>query len=78
MGYLICLLLVVPDLCWRMFRDSFLNKTNNKKRTLIVGAGSAGMMVARQLKMNNDAELLPVAFIDDDVKKHKLDILGFR
>jgi FlaA1/EpsC-like NDP-sugar epimerase len=62
--------------CWRMFRDSFQNKTINKKRTLIVGAGSAGMMVARQLLKNNDADLLPIAFIDDDEKKRNLDILG--
>jgi FlaA1/EpsC-like NDP-sugar epimerase len=62
--------------CWRMFRDSYLNKVENKQRTLIVGAGSAGMMVARQLKKTNEANLLPVAFIDDDCKKHKLDILG--
>lgn len=62
--------------CWRMFRDSYLNKINNKKRTLIVGAGSAGMMVARQLSKNNEADLLPVGFIDDDEKKHKLHILG--
>ncbi|WP_066067764.1 polysaccharide biosynthesis protein [Neobacillus soli] len=62
--------------CWRMFRDSYLNKIGNKKRTLIVGAGSAGMMVARQLLKNNDADLLPVGFIDDDEKKHRLDILG--
>jgi FlaA1/EpsC-like NDP-sugar epimerase len=62
--------------CWRMFRDSFLNKTDNKKRTLIVGAGSAGIMVARQLKKNNEADLLPVGFIDDDEKKYRLDILG--
>jgi FlaA1/EpsC-like NDP-sugar epimerase len=62
--------------CWRMFRDSYLNKVDNKKRTLIVGAGSAGMMVARQLNKNNEADLLPVGFIDDDEKKHKLDILG--
>ena len=33
-------------------------------------------MVARQLLKNNDAELMPVAFIDDNVKKHNLDILG--
>ncbi|WHY85205.1 nucleoside-diphosphate sugar epimerase/dehydratase [Neobacillus novalis] len=62
--------------CWRMYRDSYLNKIGNKKRTLIVGAGSAGMMVARQLLKNNEADLLPVGFIDDDDKKHKLDILG--
>ena len=62
--------------CFRWFRDSVLNKTNNKKRTLIIGAGSAGVMVARQLKKTNEANLLPVGFIDDDEKKHKLDILG--
>ncbi|MEH7416925.1 nucleoside-diphosphate sugar epimerase/dehydratase [Neobacillus drentensis] len=62
--------------CWRMLRDSRLNKIDNKKRTLIVGAGSAGTMVARQLLQNNQADLLPVAFIDDDYKKHRLDILG--
>ncbi|EKN69406.1 polysaccharide biosynthesis protein CapD [Neobacillus bataviensis LMG 21833] len=62
--------------CWRVFRDSFLNKSDNKKRTLIVGAGSAGVMVARQLNKNNEADLLPVGFIDDDEKKQKLDILG--
>lgn len=61
---------------WRLIRDTLLNKVNNKKRTLIVGAGSAGMMVARQLKQNNEADLFPVGFIDDDIKKHQLDILG--
>lgn len=61
---------------WRMYRDSYLNKVSNKKRTLIIGAGSAGMMVARQLKMNNEENLMPVAFIDDDIKKHQLEILG--
>lgn len=33
-------------------------------------------MVARQLLKNNTAELMPVAFIDDNVKKHNLDIWG--
>ncbi|MDR7079111.1 FlaA1/EpsC-like NDP-sugar epimerase [Neobacillus niacini] len=61
---------------WRMYRDSYLNKVGNKKRTLIIGAGSAGMMVARQLKKENENNLIPVAFIDDDNKKHQLEILG--
>lgn len=62
--------------CWRLFRDSYLNTVDNQKRTLIVGAGSAGVMVARQLLKNNEADLLPIAFIDDDEKKQRLDILG--
>ncbi|WP_251549897.1 polysaccharide biosynthesis protein [Neobacillus muris] len=62
--------------CWRIFRDSVLNKAGNKKRTLIIGAGAAGVMVARQLMKNKGAELVPVGFIDDDEKKKRLDILG--
>lgn len=61
---------------WRLFRDSYIQKSDHKKRTLIVGAGSAGTMVARQLLNNQETELLPVAFIDDNVKKQKLDIMG--
>ncbi|MGG0185159.1 polysaccharide biosynthesis protein [Bacillus rhizoplanae] len=61
---------------WRMYRDAYSKKDDTKKRTLIIGAGSAGTMVARQLLKNNDTELLPVGFIDDNVKKHNLDILG--
>ncbi|MBO0992529.1 polysaccharide biosynthesis protein [Bacillus sp. SD088] len=62
--------------CWRIYRDRYLNRVDKQKRTLIIGAGSAGAMVARQLLKSKDAELLPVAFIDDDVKKQQLDILG--
>ncbi|HHT7237457.1 TPA: polysaccharide biosynthesis protein [Bacillus cereus] len=61
---------------WRMFRDAYIQKGGDKKRTLIIGAGSAGTMVVRQLLNSNDTELLPVAFIDDNIKKQGLDILG--
>ncbi|SFC99484.1 NDP-sugar epimerase, includes UDP-GlcNAc-inverting 4,6-dehydratase FlaA1 and capsular polysaccharide biosynthesis protein EpsC [Bacillus sp. 491mf] len=61
---------------WRMLRDAYFKRDDTKKRTLIIGAGSAGTMVTRQLLQNNETELLPVAFIDDNVKKHNLDILG--
>lgn len=63
-------------LCWRIFRGGYNKSTGQRKRTLIVGAGSAGTMLARQLLSNSDTELLPAAFIDDDVNKHNLDILG--
>lgn len=62
--------------CWRLLRNRYITSSVNKKRTLIVGAGSAGMMVARQLINNNDAELEPIAFIDDNSKIHNLDIMG--
>ncbi|RFU64758.1 nucleoside-diphosphate sugar epimerase/dehydratase [Peribacillus glennii] len=62
--------------CWRIYRDQYLTKKTNKKRTLIVGAGAAGTMVARQLLKRNESELMPTAFIDDNIKKQNLDILG--
>ena len=65
-------------LSWRVIRDTFIQSSKhlNKKRTLIVGAGSAGMMVARQLLKNHDTPLYPVAFVDDDKNKAGLEILG--
>ncbi|MCF2937426.1 polysaccharide biosynthesis protein [Paenibacillus alkaliterrae] len=63
-------------LCWRIFRGRYHNNGGMRKRTLIVGAGSAGTMVARQLLGNGYTELLPVAFVDDDANKHNLDIMG--
>jgi FlaA1/EpsC-like NDP-sugar epimerase len=63
---------------WRLFRNTYFKKQQEmqRKRTLIIGAGAAGTMVARQLKQNVDSDLQPVAFVDDDVKKHKLEIMG--
>ncbi|MCR6110906.1 polysaccharide biosynthesis protein [Bacillus sp. A301a_S52] len=59
---------------WRMRKQDHKRMDLTKKRTLIVGAGSAGTMVARQLLQNPSADLRPVAFIDDDANKQKLDI----
>lgn len=61
---------------FRLFRDYYRKTKTNKKKTLIVGAGAAGTMVARQLLQNHEADLEPVAFVDDDMMKHKLQILG--
>ncbi|MED4407083.1 nucleoside-diphosphate sugar epimerase/dehydratase, partial [Heyndrickxia coagulans] len=61
---------------WRVYRDRFMASKVQKKRTLIIGAGSAGTMVAHQLLKSKDADLEPVAFIDDDPNKWKLEIYG--
>ncbi|HET7656704.1 MAG TPA: nucleoside-diphosphate sugar epimerase/dehydratase [Bacillales bacterium] len=61
---------------WRIYRDFYIRKQDFRKRTLIIGAGSAGTMVARQLIANKGAELSPVGFIDDNVNKQNLQILG--
>ncbi|MDQ0857137.1 nucleoside-diphosphate sugar epimerase/dehydratase [Bacillus sp. V2I10] len=61
---------------WRMVRHRIIGKVLDKKRTLIIGAGAAGTMIARQLLNNSDNGLYPVAFADDDPKKLNLHIMG--
>lgn len=62
---------------WRMVRDRVLRHHHeNNKKTLIIGAGAAGTMLARHLLNKADGDLLPVAFIDDDCNKQKLQIHG--
>ncbi|MBA4538044.1 polysaccharide biosynthesis protein [Bacillus aquiflavi] len=47
-----------------------------KKRTLIIGAGSTGRMLLRQLKEHPTTELEPVAFLDDNNSVQQLNIGG--
>ncbi|RIW36061.1 polysaccharide biosynthesis protein [Bacillus salacetis] len=61
---------------WRMYRDTYMKTKTEKKKALIIGAGSAGTMLVRQLQKSNDTDLEPVAFVDDDRNKQKLQIFG--
>lgn len=49
-------------------------KTTPQQRVVIYGAGEAGAMIAREMLSNPQLGLRPVAFLDDDPKKHKLAI----
>lgn len=58
---------------WRVVRDEYIAKRKNKIRTLIVGAGDAGAMVARQLNAaHNGSPLQPVAYVDDSKDKQNM------
>lgn len=62
---------------WRVFRDHYISSKPHQKQTLIVGAGDAGAMIARQLTNGqSDSDLKPVAFIDDDVNKQRMELFG--
>lgn len=76
-AWLIHMLLIGGSrLFWRLVRSGFSRNSGRRKRTLIVGAGSAGTMLVRQLLGNSESELYPVAFADDDPGKQHLDIMG--
>src|SRR5690606_27286621 len=64
---------------WRVYRDTYIRRpkiVQKGKPTLIIGAGSAGTMVARQLKFHLEHGMYPVGFIDDDPLKRNLALLG--
>jgi len=75
--FLLLLLLTVPRFLYRFWKDEYLQERSGK-RALIVGAGSAGEMLARDLLGKGDSGYLPVAFVDDDVKKNRREIRGIR
>jgi FlaA1/EpsC-like NDP-sugar epimerase len=68
---------------FKQYRTTVKFRHLDRKRVLIVGAGDAGEMVARQLMAHPEYGYLPVAFADDDPAKqnrriHGLPILGGR
>ncbi len=52
---------------WRLVHEPSPAQST-RQRTLIVGAGEAGILLARDL-IRNSGDLLPVAFVDDDPQK---------
>lgn len=48
----------------------------NPKRALIIGAGEAGAMVAKEMYGHPTSGLLPVGFIDDDLRKQGMDLFN--
>ncbi|MFC4409994.1 polysaccharide biosynthesis protein [Chungangia koreensis] len=66
-------------LSWRYFRSYIIKKSESEAiRTMIVGAGAAGSMVARQLLQNPETGMKPVLFVDDDRTKSGLEIYGIK
>lgn len=60
----------------RVLKETLGKKQKSSSRALIIGAGSGGTLLVRQLLQKNDLGMMPVAFIDDDQTKHKLEIMG--
>ena len=62
------ILIVIGRFIFKGLLYSWDNYVNNRKPTIIYGAGSAGAQLVESLRKNH--EYAPIAFIDDDVSKH--------
>ncbi|AMK76473.1 MULTISPECIES: polysaccharide biosynthesis protein [Methylomonas] len=70
-------LLSIPRLVYRFWKEqTFAERVG--RRALIVGAGSAGDMLVRDLLANVDSDYVPVIFVDDNHGKYKREIRGIR
>ncbi len=70
---------VAVRLLARARRQSAFGRTKRARegrRTLIVGAGSAGQLVARELTDSTRTGMVPFGFLDDDASLHGKRILG--
>jgi len=63
---------------WRVLQENTLDRhvRGSQKQVLIIGAGDAGVLAARELKNRNYRDGWPVGFIDDNHSKQKLHLLG--
>ena len=65
----------------RIFTEIILRngkRNGRNKRTLIIGAGEAGVQLCKEMQNNPRSEYLPVGFIDDDPAKRNLLISGVK
>ena len=67
-----------PRLGYRLWKDHSLNLRTKRsaKRIVIIGAGRAGEMLARE--MLRDGSFIPIGFIDDDPNLRRSEIHGIR
>lgn len=70
-------LLGFPRMLYRWIKDRHLYMGEGK-RVLIIGAGRAGDMLARDMFRDPSRALIPVGFVDDKTRKVGMDIQGVR
>ena len=77
-GLLSFMLLGGARITWRMGseRRRGLAVRGEQYRVLILGAGEAGSMIAREMLRNPETKMIPVGFLDDDPTKQGESILG--
>jgi FlaA1/EpsC-like NDP-sugar epimerase len=57
---------------------AFRSPGKGQRTVLIAGAGEGGRMVVREIMRNRELGLVPVGFVDDDPRKHRMRVEGVR
>jgi FlaA1/EpsC-like NDP-sugar epimerase len=81
MDFLICLLLAFgARMVGRLVaeRPSRAARRRKGRETLVVGAGSGGQMVVREMLLNPNLGSKAVGFVDDDPRKQRMRLLGLK
>ncbi len=64
----------------RAYREDYLffsrRSLKGKTRVMIIGAGSAGQSIVREMRQNPDLKMMAVGYLDDDPSKHKKSFQG--
>ncbi len=76
-GIFLILMLSGSRFTYRWIKDRDIYR-NSGKRVLIIGAGRAGEILAREIRQDSNHIHYPVAFIDDDKNKRNREIHGVR
>ena len=63
------------------FANDYFNEENNgssekEHNVLVIGAGSAGVLVVREMLRNTHLDMIPKAFLDDDPQKQNMVVNG--
>jgi FlaA1/EpsC-like NDP-sugar epimerase len=71
-------LIAASRLSWRMLREGLLSPASRAvlKRVLIVGAGRAGVALAKDLLSSHRQDIEVIGFVDDDPEKQNATLLG--
>ena len=75
----LCMMVSSTRLSYRVIRRVRTERMRRRckpSRAMIIGAGSAGSMLIRELKNHTDMNIVPVVAVDDDKKKHSTKING--
>jgi FlaA1/EpsC-like NDP-sugar epimerase len=81
MDFLICLLLVFGGRMVSRFlaeRPARSTRLRGQRESLVVGAGSGGQMVVREMHLNPNLGSKAIGFIDDDPRKRGMRLLGLK